>query len=145
MTEYLSLSKAAKLVGASREEIQEKIRKGQLVTFEGQVSLTALKSVYPKVRLEDNSEIERLQRLQTSAVHKGLLVTVSDEKVLKTELLRLRHQLTEAREELRFYRRLTTELKDRLITMQADCTHQQKTTLRALLSWMSLQIRQNRR
>ncbi|MCB1755987.1 MAG: hypothetical protein KDJ38_10720 [Gammaproteobacteria bacterium] len=144
MTGYLSVSRAAKLVGASRSEIQKKIRKGELETFEGEVSEIALKSAYPQVRLEDNSEIERLQRLKSDALNKSLVSTVTDEQLLKSEILRLRHALHESTEQVRFYQRLTGELKGRLITMQADCTHQQKTMLRALLSWMSLQIRQNR-
>ncbi len=144
MTDYLSVSKAAKLVGASRDEIQEKVRRGLLPTFEGQVSIVDLRMVYPHVRFEDNTEIERMKRLQDSAVSKGAIDNLSDAKRLKLEVLKLRHELHEAREELRFYQRMTRELKGRLVSMQADCTHRQKLMLRALLSWMSTQIRQNR-
>ena len=144
MADYLSLSKAAKLVGATREEIQEKVRKGLLPTFEGQVSEADLKLVYPRVRLEDNADIERLQQLQENALTKSILADLSDTRRMKLEIVRLQHELQQANDALQSYHRLTTELESRLIDMQEDCTHRQKLMLKALLTWFNSQVRKFR-
>ncbi len=144
MSNLLSVSRAAKIVGASRYEMQRKIRKGQLITFEGQVSEQALKKAYPEVRIEDNSQIERLQRIQARALDKSLVETVSDTEILKMEILRLRHVLNQTKEELLTHHRMIGELKDRLLNMQSDCTKRQKLMLQALLSWMRMQTGQEK-
>ena len=144
MADYLSLSKAAKLVGATREEIQEKVRRGLLPTFEGQVSEADLKLVYPRVRLEDNADIERLQQLQENALTKSILADLSDTRRMKLEIVRLQHDLQQAKDALQSYHRLTTELESRLIDMQEDCTHRQKLMLKALLTWFNSQVRKFR-
>ena len=144
MTDYLSLSKAAKLVGATREEIQEKVRRGLLPTFEGQVSEADLKLVYPRVQLEDNADIERLQQLQENALSKSILTDLSDTRRMRLEIVRLQHELQEANDALVSYRKVTTELESRLTDMQEDCTHQQKLMLKALLTWFKLQLQKVR-
>ncbi len=140
MHNLVSVSKAAKLVGASRIELQNKIQHGQLKTFEGQVSRQALKKAYPQVSFEDDSQIERLQRIQENALSKSLMDMQTTEQSMKFEVQKLRYLLDQSNEELIFYKNLTCELKNRLSTMQADCTHRQKLMLQALLTWMGSQI-----
>ena len=52
MPRYLTLSRAARLVGVRRGALQSKIRNGELAAFEGMVSEEDLMRAYPEARLE---------------------------------------------------------------------------------------------
>jgi CDP-4-dehydro-6-deoxyglucose reductase len=68
MTELLSLSRAARLAGVTRAEIQKQIRRGDLQTFEGQVAISDLLRVYPSVSLEDSGDLERVEQIKAEAL-----------------------------------------------------------------------------
>lgn len=145
MAGFLSVSRAAKVVGVSRTEIQDKIRSGILTTFEGQVSFDNLQSAYPAVCLENNTDVDRMRRIQASAIDKNMINSMTDEKVLRMEIYRLRRDLDSTTEQLHLYKRVTSELRNRLMGMQESCTQRQKLMLRALLGWMSVQIQQGKK
>jgi CDP-4-dehydro-6-deoxyglucose reductase len=67
MPRYLTLSRAARLVGVRRGVLQSKIRSGELAAFEGMVSEEDLLRAYPQARLEDNSVLERLEAIKDAA------------------------------------------------------------------------------
>ena len=68
MTELLSLSRAARLAGVTRAEIQKRIRRGEMQTFEGQVAIKDLLRVYPRISLEHSGDLERVEQIKTEAV-----------------------------------------------------------------------------
>lgn len=70
MPQPLSLSRAARLAGVSRGELQEKIRSGELATFEGDISVNDLLRVYPNVALENNQMLERVTMIKEAALPK---------------------------------------------------------------------------
>jgi hypothetical protein len=55
MSQLLTLSAAARLIGVRRGALQSKIRSGELATFEGMVSAEDLQRVFPQAKLEDDS------------------------------------------------------------------------------------------
>ncbi len=63
MTQLITLSRAARLVGVTRTTLQQQIRDGELTTFEGQLDLSELLRVYPQTKVEDSAMIERADRL----------------------------------------------------------------------------------
>ena len=67
MPRYLTLSRAARLVGVRRGALQSKIRTGELAAFEGMVSEEDLMRAYPEARLEDNTVLERLEAIKEAA------------------------------------------------------------------------------
>lgn len=67
MSQFLTLSRAARLVGVTRAALQKKIRTGELVTFEGQVAITELLRVYPEAHLDDTLMIERVETIKRNA------------------------------------------------------------------------------
>jgi CDP-4-dehydro-6-deoxyglucose reductase len=67
MPRYLTLSRAARLVGVRRGALQSKIRSGELAAFEGTVSEEELLRAYPQARLEDNAVLERLEAIKEAA------------------------------------------------------------------------------
>ena len=67
MSEWLTLTRAARLGGVSRGMLQKKIQEGSLQTFEGKVAPAELLRVYPQARLEDNGVFERLAKIKDDA------------------------------------------------------------------------------
>lgn len=67
MPRYLTLSRAARLVGVRRGALQSKIRNGELAAFEGMVSEDDLLRAYPEAHLEDNTFLERLEAIKEAA------------------------------------------------------------------------------
>ncbi|MFZ1574898.1 MAG: 2Fe-2S iron-sulfur cluster-binding protein [Chromatiaceae bacterium] len=68
MTQLLSLSRSARLAGVTRAEIQRHIRRGELTTFEGEIAVSDLLRVFPRVSLENDDALERVQRIKDTAL-----------------------------------------------------------------------------
>ncbi len=68
--DYLSLSRAARLAGVTRAELQRRIRRGDITTFEGSVAVSDLLRAYPSVSLHDDAALERVERIKTDALPK---------------------------------------------------------------------------
>jgi CDP-4-dehydro-6-deoxyglucose reductase len=68
MSQLLTLSRAARLAGVTRGDLQLKIRSGALETFEGKVRLSDLLRVYPQVRMDSSPILERVESIKAAAV-----------------------------------------------------------------------------
>ena len=67
MPKLLSLSRAARLAGVSRGEMQNRIREEDAKTFEGKLSIEVLQQLYPNIDLEANPMLDRMQRIKAEA------------------------------------------------------------------------------
>ncbi|MGB0722442.1 MAG: 2Fe-2S iron-sulfur cluster-binding protein [Gammaproteobacteria bacterium] len=115
MPQLLPLSRAARLVGVSRGELQKRIRADQLQTFEGQVRVSDLMRVFPDVQLEDSTQIERVRHIRESAVPRfDDEVELPPAEVLAQRLTSLSKDLTEARMEVASYADMVEELRGRI-------------------------------
>jgi len=144
MPELLSLSRAARLAGVSRGEIQKEIRKGNLMTFEGEVKLSNLQKVYPHISVENSTMIERLERIQERASQKIQNLKPPSRGKLMDEIERLQLALEDAQVEIDKYHELVMALSKRVdhIRQQSDCPHEQKMVLQALTTWIYTQMKQ---
>lgn len=142
MERYLSVSRAARLAGVSRGEIQRRIRAGDLETFEGEVAVSALQQVYPVVNPEEDRVLERVSRLQINAARKMPLNDLPNELILAEQIQRLRVQLDDERAEKAYYKGLVVALKDRMVELQEGCDRQQRAMLQALVTWMLRKLEQ---
>jgi CDP-4-dehydro-6-deoxyglucose reductase len=68
MTQRVSLSRAARLAGVTRAELQRRIRKSELTTFEGELDIADLLRVYPSVSLEKTGKLEQVERIKADAL-----------------------------------------------------------------------------
>jgi CDP-4-dehydro-6-deoxyglucose reductase len=115
MSQLLSLSRAARLVGTTRGVLQRMIRDGELSTFEGQVTPQELLRAFPQARLEDDSALERLERLKEAAFASRLRERIlPDPEVLAERLADLGRELADTRANLDRYRKLVESLDERL-------------------------------
>ena len=65
--QFLTLTRAARLVGVARGTLQKKIKTGELPTFEGMVRPADLLRVYPDTRFEDSTALERFTHIKDEA------------------------------------------------------------------------------
>ena len=64
----LTLTRAARLAGVNRAELQRRIRRGEIETFEGKVSATELLRIYPQTVLSDDTEFARVEQIKADAI-----------------------------------------------------------------------------
>ena len=143
MEHHLNIATAAKLVGISRRQIQKEIKAGNLDVFEGDVTVSSLLEFYPDVHLENEREIDRVERIQNNAIYKIQADSIPSERVMADHINKLTVKLHETEQKVVEYENLLMESKRRLELMQKDCDRQQKQTLAAFISWMMSQYRQN--
>ncbi|HSJ96314.1 MAG TPA: ferredoxin, partial [Myxococcota bacterium] len=99
MPRYLTLSRAARLVGVRRGALQAKIRTGELAAFEGMVSEEDLLRAYPEAHLEDNAVLERLEAIKEAAFARRVRERVlPSAEVLMARLAELEHYRTVVQE-----------------------------------------------
>ncbi len=67
MPKLLSLSRAARLAGVSRGDLQRRIRKDGVETFEGQITVESLLTLYPQVEMDHDPILERLEEIKATA------------------------------------------------------------------------------
>jgi CDP-4-dehydro-6-deoxyglucose reductase len=142
MEHHLNISKAAKLAGISRRQIQREIKAGNLDVFEGDVSVSSLLHFYPHLRLDNEREIDRVERIQHNAIFKIQADSIPSERIMADQINKLQSRLRDAEQKVYEYENLLMESKERLEAMQKDCDRQQKQTLAAFLGWMMGQYRQ---
>jgi CDP-4-dehydro-6-deoxyglucose reductase len=85
MPQLVSLSRAARLAGVTRSELQRRIRGGELTTFEGEIAVSDLLRVYPSVSLEKTGKLEQVERIKAAALprsHDGDTALPSPEVLL---------------------------------------------------------------
>lgn len=142
MEHHLNISTAAKLVGIGRRQIQKEIKAGHLDVFEGEVTVSSLLDFYPQVKLANERELNRVDRIQKNAVFKVQMDSLPSERVMAAQLNKLQAKYLEAQQKVKEYESLLMESKHRLEIMQNDCDRKQKQTLSAFIGWMMTQYRQ---
>ena len=145
MEHFLNIAAAAKMVGISRRQIQSEIKAGNLDVFEGDVSVSSLRSFYPDVKLENERELNRVDRIQKNALLKIQADSIPSERIMADQINKLQIRLQDAEQKVIEYENLLMESKARLEAMQKNCDRQQKQTLTAFVSWMMTQYRQYQR
>jgi CDP-4-dehydro-6-deoxyglucose reductase len=103
MSRLITLSRAARLVGVKRGALQQKIRDGELRTFEGEILLSDLLHAYPRAEVEDTSMLDRVEQIMEQAVNKVIHPTYDapDSSALAARVMALGEQLATARHEAR--------------------------------------------
>ncbi|MGV8935181.1 MAG: ferredoxin, partial [Gallionellaceae bacterium] len=76
MSQLLSLSRAARLVGVNRSELQKRVKLGELDSFDGMVSIDNLLATYPNMQMEDDSELSRVLFIKERAFGKRVFERV---------------------------------------------------------------------
>ena len=113
---YLSLSRAARLAGVTRAELQRRIRRGDIETFEGSVAVQDLLRLYPTVSLSNNEALARVERIKTQALPKSYDAdaVLPSPQVLVSRLRRMSETLVERLSALSAANALLDQVTERL-------------------------------
>jgi len=138
MKTLLSVSRAARLVNVPRGVLQQKIKNEELPTFEGKVTFSDLLRVYPDVQIEDNSMVERVEKLKAEARRGKANALPTD--VLGSRLAELSQELVLTKGELDHYVEITEKLAEKLNNIKKISDANLRDSIEAIESWLSEKI-----
>ncbi len=115
MSEWLTLSRAAHLLGVPRAVLQKRIAAGELPAHDGMVACADLQRLYPDLDLVDSGAFERVEKIREEAfarrVRERLL---PNQEVLAARLVALSEELADVRRHLAHYHDLIEALRERI-------------------------------
>ena len=68
MGDLISVSKASKLIGVSRAELNEQLRAANIETFEGKVDFESVKSIAPTISLCESEILDRVRFIRENVM-----------------------------------------------------------------------------
>ncbi len=135
--QLITLSRAARLIGVIRSELQKKVQQGDLHAFDGMVNIDDLLRAYPKAQLEDDVEYRRVSQIKEKAFGKRVFErAMPDVDTLATRVTELSRELAINRIQVKQFKFLLDRLRGRLegLSMQAD--GDAKDALNGLIGWL---------
>lgn len=115
MTGSLSLTRAARLIGVTRAELQSRIRRGEMVAHDGMVTVDNLLACYPDAQLEDTAEARRIAQIKERAFGKRVFERALPEpEVLAARITELGRTLATSQAQVDSFKALLGRLWDKL-------------------------------
>ena len=139
MPQLLTLSRAARLIGVRRGALQSKIQNGELAAFEGMVSAEDLQRAYPQASLEDNSSLERLDRIKDAAyalrMRERLMPSA---EALAARLIAMSTEREQVEAKFEHYRAVVNEVHSKLREVNESASP--SAAVAQLLGWLDRQL-----
>lgn len=121
MAQWVSIWRAAQLVGVPRGVLQQRVRVGELELSEGMVSTEALLRLYPKTELEASGMFERVQQIREEAFGRRIRERMlPSQEVLAQRLFRQGQELADVQRHLQRYHALVIALRDQLRALRTE-------------------------
>jgi len=116
MSQLLSLSRAARLAGVSRGEVQARVRDENIETFEGKIAVDDLLRAYPEVDVHSDPVLERVALIKARARPKSRYTDhwMPEPEVLMARLEEFQHVLTRTKASLNTIEEVLDEVTGRL-------------------------------
>lgn len=144
MPQLLNLSRAARLAGVTRSELQKRIRRGEITTFEGEITVDDLLRVYPEVKLEKSGDLERVEHIKAAALprsHQADSVLPSPQ-VLIARLKSMSKVLVQKAAALEAAEGILSDLDARLAAMAESVDADTAVCTRELQAWLAAERRE---
>jgi CDP-4-dehydro-6-deoxyglucose reductase len=139
MSELLSLTRAARLVGVNRAALQKKIQCGEMTSFDGMVSADALLSCFPDAQLEENAELARVLQIKERAFGKRVFErALPDAEVLAVRITELSTTLAGSQAQVKQFNALINRLWDKFEQIAQDDGKQ--AILPSLKTWLKEEV-----
>jgi CDP-4-dehydro-6-deoxyglucose reductase len=121
MAQWLTVWRAAHLVGVPRGVLQQQVRDGAIELRDGLVSTDTLLQLYPQTRLEESGLLERVIQIRDEAFGKRLRERIlPSQEVLAQRLFSQTQELADVQRHLQRYHALVLSLRDALAASQAQ-------------------------
>ena len=115
MSQRLTLSRAAHLLGISRMALQKRIRDGELPSFDGMVAVDDVQRAWPQLDLDESGSFEKTRAIREDAFAKRLRERVlPSQETLAQRLFVQGQELAELQRTLTRYHTLFATLRARL-------------------------------
>jgi len=140
----LSVSKAARMLGISRFDIQDQINNGKLQTHEGYVTTDSLRLAYPNISLhsEQDKHIEKMQKIKNDAMFKSNItgaIQSENEVALATVVATLKSRLYKEEIKNKHYEHVFEGLSERLVILEEHCHSEDKEYFHKIQDWIGKQ------
>lgn len=120
MAQWLTVWRAAQLVGVPRGVLQQQVRSGDLPLADGLVATEDLLRLYPQARLEESGMLERVTQIRDDSFARRLRERLlPSQEVLAQRLFQQSQELADVQRHLQRYHALVVGLRDRLREMAA--------------------------
>ncbi len=142
MPQLLPLSRAARLAGVTRSELQKKLRDSSIEAFEGKITVSSLLAIYPDADLESDPVFERIQRIRAEARPKRNYSDgwLPDPEVLMTRLKEMSSVLVHTKSSLNYAEQVLRETLQRLAHAKGMDTEQRLAGFDELLNWLEHKV-----
>jgi CDP-4-dehydro-6-deoxyglucose reductase len=121
MAQWVTLWRAAQLVGVPRGTLQQRVRAGEIELNEGLVSTEALLRLYPQAQMEESGLLERVVQIRDEAFGQRVRERVlPSQEVLAQRLFRQSQELADVQRHLQRYHALVLALRRRLTALDAE-------------------------
>jgi CDP-4-dehydro-6-deoxyglucose reductase len=120
MSQWLTLSRAAHLLGISRIALQKRIRDGELPSFDGMVTVEDVQRTWPDLNLDESGSFEKTRAIREDAFARRLRERVlPTQEALAQRLFAQGQELAELQRTLTRYHALIETLYARLAAVPA--------------------------
>lgn len=137
MANYVSVARAAQILGVSRTRLQKLIRSGDLETFEGRVEVEQLRKNFPSIAFHEPEIEERTRIIKESAYGNRIQQLVNPPSdVLKAKIKRLTVDLNVERTKARDYNDIIEGMMEKLSELQKDADPNQRELIYELNIWL---------
>jgi CDP-4-dehydro-6-deoxyglucose reductase, E3 len=135
MMQWLTLSRASRLIGVARSELQRQIREGRLPSNDGLVSTAGLLALYPDFRLEDTGAFEQVARIKEQAFGRRVFErALPGREVLAQRLYAHSQELADARRHLARYHALVVAAQQRIDALAGQAPDEHWRELQAFVT-----------
>jgi len=135
MGQRIGVSKAARLLGIKRSELNKRLAAANIDTFEGKVDFDKVKCIAPSLDLGD-PELERIQRIRESASYPDGDGLDDAPNELKDKIKRLRVEAAVEAETAREYRNIIEDVAAKLGELQASENEERRRIGFELCEWL---------
>lgn len=141
LTHLLSLSRAARLIGVNRSELQKKVQHGELRAFDGMVTVDDLLLAYPNAQLEDDTEYNRVLHIKEKAFGKRVFErAMPDVETLAARVTELSKELALNQTQVKNYKLLLDKLLGKLADIAKLPGTDVKEIASTLNSWLAAEV-----
>jgi len=121
MAQWLTVWRAAQLVGVPRGVLQQRVRAGEIELADGLVSTETLLKLYPQTEIEGSGMLERVVRIRDEAFGKRLRERLlPSQEVLAQRLFNQGQELADVQRHLQRYHALVIALREQLAALAAE-------------------------